>query len=296
MAGIPKERKALFIRTVFDLLMENPEGTDSRYVLAEVEKRVTPTPFENEIVRSGSSIRRFENDIRFLTINVVKAGWMIKNRGEWSLTEAGRKAYGTYPDQLELFSEVNKRFRAWQKSRRNEASSPDDDESDSLSSGVDLETAEEAAWREISSYLHQMPAPDLEKLVAGLLRGMGYHVTWAASGGPDGGLDVIAYSDPLGVEGRCIKVQVKRRVDRIGAPELRSFLPLLYEADVGVYVALGGFTKESEKEARQQESRQLMLLDAKKLFDLWVEHYDRIPEKDRRLLPLRPIYYLAPEE
>jgi hypothetical protein len=29
---------------------------------------------------------------------------------------------------------------------------------------------------------------------------------------------------------------------------------------------------------------------------LWTEHYDRIPEAQRRLLPLRPVYYLAPDE
>jgi restriction system protein len=39
-----------------------------------------------------------------------------------------------------------------------------------------------------------------------------------------------------------------------------------------------------------------MLLDLKRLFDLWTEHYPRIPEQQRRLLPLRPVYYLAPDE
>jgi restriction system protein len=39
-----------------------------------------------------------------------------------------------------------------------------------------------------------------------------------------------------------------------------------------------------------------MLVDLRRLFDLWVEHYDRITEQYRRLLPLRPVYYLAPDE
>ena len=39
-----------------------------------------------------------------------------------------------------------------------------------------------------------------------------------------------------------------------------------------------------------------MLMDLTRLFDLWVEHYDRIPEQQRRLLSLRPVYYLAPGE
>jgi len=47
---------------------------------------------------------------------------------------------------------------------------------------------------------------------------------------------------------------------------------------------------------RAQEKRRLMLLDLRRLFDLWVEHYDRIPEEHRRLLPLRAIHFLAPSE
>ena len=39
-----------------------------------------------------------------------------------------------------------------------------------------------------------------------------------------------------------------------------------------------------------------MFLDAKRLFDLWVEHYDQIPEKKRGLLPLRAVQFLAPKE
>jgi len=41
---------------------------------------------------------------------------------------------------------------------------------------------------------------------------MGYHVAWVAPPGPDGGVDVIAQSDPLGINGPRIKVQVKEVV------------------------------------------------------------------------------------
>jgi len=39
-----------------------------------------------------------------------------------------------------------------------------------------------------------------------------------------------------------------------------------------------------------------MLVDLKSLFDLWVEHYDDILDEYRRLLSLKPIYFLVPEE
>jgi restriction system protein len=137
---------------------------------------------------------------------------------------------------------------------------------------------------------------DFQDLVTALLRGMGYHVAWVAPPGPDGGMDVVAFPDPLGTGRPRLKVQVKRKQDRVAVEGLRSFLALLGDQDVGLFVAAGGFTKEAEAEARRQERRQVTLLDLKRLFDLWVEYRDRIPEEGRQLLPLRPVYYLAPRE
>jgi len=71
---------------------------------------------------------------------------------------------------------------------------------------------------------------------------------------------------------------------------------VLGKGDVGLFVSIGGFTKDAEETVRAQEKRRLMLLDLRRLFDLWVEHYDRIPEEHRRLLPLRAIHFLAPSE
>jgi restriction system protein len=123
---------------------------------------------------------------------------------------------------------------------------------------------------------------------------MGYHVAWVAPPGPDKGVDIVAYTDPLGASGPRIKVQVKRRADKIAVQEVRSFFAVLGTADIGIFICLGGFSSESHAEARQQESRRASLIDADELIDLWVEHYDRIPESSRQLLPLKPIYYLAP--
>lgn len=89
---------------------------------------------------------------------------------------------------------------------------------------------------------------------------------------------------------------MKRRADKVTVDGVRAFMALLADSDVGIFVRTGGFTRDAEEEARRQEKRRIMLLDLKRLFDLWTEHYDRIPEAQRRLLPLRPVYYLAPED
>jgi restriction system protein len=122
---------------------------------------------------------------------------------------------------------------------------------------------------------------------------MGYHISWVAPPGPDRGVDIVAFSDPLGATGPRIKVQVKRRADKIGAPELRSFFGVLSDGDIGIFISTGGFSSDAQSEARNHAGRRISLLDSDDLIDLWVEHYDRIPELARQLLPLKPIYYLA---
>jgi restriction system protein len=63
--------------------------------------------------------------------------------------------------------------------------------------------------------------------------------------------------------------------------------------DVGIFVCSAGFTADAEREARAQENRRLTLIDLKRLFALWVEHYHSMPDEDRQLLPLRPVHFLA---
>ena len=72
-------------------------------------------------------------------------------------------------------------------------------------------------------------------------------------------------------------------------------MAVLGDDDVGIFVSVGGFTKDAEDEARTQEKRKVTLLNLEKLFDLWVEHYLRLSNDARRMLPLKPIYFLAPE-
>ena len=72
---------------------------------------------------------------------------------------------------------------------------------------------------------------------------------------------------------------------------LRSFLSLLGDEDVGLFVTTGGFTKDAWETARAEQNRKVTLLDLDRLFDLWVEHYAKLDDTARRRLPLKPIYF-----
>ncbi|MEZ0258905.1 MAG: restriction endonuclease [Chthoniobacter sp.] len=69
---------------------------------------------------------------------------------------------------------------------------------------------------------------------------------------------------------------------------MRAFLAVLGNDDVGLFVSTGGFTRDAEQEARTQENRKITLVDLDRLFDLWVEHYQKLSDTARQRLPLRP--------
>ncbi len=284
------------IQAIFKVLADKPEGLPAREVIREVEEILPPTAFELSDYPENPGSRRFDKILRFNTIPSVKAGWLVKNKGTWIATAEGLAALDKFHDPADLMRESVRLYREWKKSRPAVGTEEDADEveSDQPHPSITLEEADETARQEIRDYLAKLPPYDVQELVASLLRAMGYYVAWIAPPGPDKGVDIVAYTDPLGANGPRIKVQVKRRADKIAVQEVRSFFAVLGSADIGIFVCLGGFSSESHAEARHQETRRISLIGADELIDLWVEHYDRIPESSRQLLPLKPIYYLAP--
>lgn len=293
MAEITKKRVGELLRGLFRILLDHPDGLPASEVLERLALSVPPTDFEKSEYPNRPGVRRFEKIVRFSTIGPVKAGWLIKSKGRWTLTEEGRKAFERFQDPEKFVRESDRLYDEWAESRPDAVAEVEKESPDTVST---FEEAEESAWSEIENHMQKMPPYDFQNMVAALLRAMGYHVSWVAPPGPDKGIDILAHTDPLGTSVPRIKVQVKRRADKITPEGLRSFMAVLSDQDVGIFVSTGGFTKEAESEARTQERRKVTLVDLEKLFDLWVLHYEKIAESDKRLLPLKPVHYLAPAE
>lgn len=132
---------------------------------------------------------------------------------------------------------------------------------------------------------------DMEQLAAGLLRAMGYH-TSVTSKGPDGGRDVVASPDALGLESPRIICEVKHRKGAMGAPQLRAFIGGLRGGDRGLYVSTGGFTREARYEA-DRSNVPVRLLDLDGFARLYAEFYDKADEDARAILPLVRIWWPA---
>ncbi|MBZ5504767.1 MAG: Mrr restriction system protein [Acidobacteriia bacterium] len=290
MAEITRKRVGEIIRAVFEVLLQHPEGMRAKDVLAKLEHTLTLSEFEKSDYPKHPGIRRFEKTARFATIAPVKAGWMIKNKGRWTLTEDGKAACKNFTDPEELARRASELYRQWKAGQPEDAG--EDEETVAASATAALDEAEERAWEEIANYLNNIQPYVFQSLVAALLKAMGYHVSWEAPPGPDKGIDILAHTDPLGATNPRIKVQVKRQASSVDVGGLRSFLAVLGDQDVGIFVCTGGFTSAAESEARTQEKRKITLLDMEKLFDLWVQHYGKLTEPDKRLLPLKPVYYL----
>jgi restriction system protein len=291
MAELDRKRRGELLYAVFDVLAEHPDGIQAKDALAAVEQRLELTEFEKNNY-PGTDVRRFEKTIRFQTINAVKAGWMVKEKGIWSATGDGLAAHSSYTDPEQFMLEAELLYRAWKKEQPPTPAATEDEVEAESDASLTLEKAEETAWSDVREFLGEMNPYDFQRLVAGLLRGMGYDVDYVAPPGKDRGIDVIANPDPLGTRGPRIKVQVKREKSKTDAQTLRAFMSVLKDNDVGVFVTLGGFTSDAELEART-EARRIMLIDANRLFELWVAHYDAVPEEDKLRLPIKLIPFLA---
>jgi restriction system protein len=303
MSSTSQVRVGQLQRGVFKLLLDQPEGLPAKEIISGMVQVVPPTDFEKSDYPKHPGIQRFGKMIRFATIAPVKAGWLVKEKGKWYLTEEGKSAYARYQDPEEFNREARRLFDQWANKQPKEVADAEEEFHEEIGTtervadaSSTLEEAEETAWDEIEAYVQAINPYDLQKLVAALLRAMKYHVAWISPPGPDKGIDILAYNDPLGTSAPRIKVQVKRRADKINVDGLRAFMALLGEQDVGIFVSTGGFTSGAEMEARTKETRKLTLIDLKKLVDLWIEHYNEVSESDKRLLPLRPVHYLAPTD
>ena len=142
----------------------------------------------------------------------------------------------------------------------------------------------------IKDQITRLDWEEMQELVAGLLRAMGYKTRISAAG-PDRGKDIIASPDGFGFEQPRIVVEVKHRPGTtMGAPELRTFLGGRHTDDKGLYVSTGGFTKEARYEA-DRASIPLALLDLDSLVKEIIRHYSEMDVEAKSLIPLTNIYW-----
>jgi restriction system protein len=267
-------------------------------LLERSEPKLNLSEYEKAVYKKTGYIR-WQSIVHFYSIDCVKAGYLQKSSGRWILTPEGDKAL--QKPAADFITSAVQQYRAW---KANKATSEEDgpdvpeepEEEEKLVRQTAYDSAVAQARSEIEEHIDKLPWYDFQKLVAELLVAMGYHVPFVAPPGRDGGVDVIAYKDPLGTLAPRIKVQIKHRDQKVSVREVRELEALLRkEGDIGLIVSSGGFTSEVEREIRSS-SKHIETMNLDRLIKLWQEYYDQIPEAGKLLMPMVKLYFLSPPE
>lgn len=141
----------------------------------------------------------------------------------------------------------------------------------------------------IKDHVTRLDWDEMQELVAGLLRAMGYK-TRVSPSGSDRGKDIVASPDGFGFESPRIVVEVKHRGQAMGSQEIRSFLGGRHTDDKGLYVSTGGFTKDAYYEA-ERANIPLTLMNIDDLVEAITEHYENLDIETKQLLPLKRMYW-----
>lgn len=154
-----------------------------------------------------------------------------------------------------------------------------------------LADIESQAIERIKDCVSELDWDDMQQLVAGILRAMGYK-TQVSAPGADRGKDIVASPDGFGFEHPRIVVEVKHRKGQMGSQEVRSFLGDRHKDDRGLYVSTGGFTKGAQYEA-DRAAIPLAMWTLDHVVRALIEHYDATDAETKRIVPLKRLYWPA---
>jgi restriction system protein len=309
-----RARAVIFLKAALEELDRAGGAMRFREMLTALSLRVRLIPFDYEVHEKSGHLR-WHNLIRLFSINYVRAGFLRKRQGRWELTPEGR-AHLALPAE-EIYVKARRRYRDWkaaQQAVRNAdaigdaasavetrvaasagAASAGAASADATPRRLLLETVEGSARTEIEGFVSEMSPYHFQDLIAALLRAMGYTIAFVSPQGTDGGTDILAYRDPLGVKTPHMRVQVKHRNDKARREEVAALRGIIRQGrEIGLFVSSGGFTADAVREARHGAVH-IELMDWDGVLDKWLAHYERLKEKDRRRLRLRPVYFLASE-
>ena len=172
-------------------------------------------------------------------------------------------------------------------------STPTPKESTAAEAEVIRKDVVERAHEFIKDKINSLDWEDMQELVAGILRSMGYK-TRISPPGPDRAVDIMASPDGLGLSQPRIFVEVKHRPkEQIGSKDIRNFIggrnP---QQDKCLFISTGGFTKDAKYEA-DRSTVPLTLLDLDDLTELLIQNYENIDTETKSLIPLIKVYWPA---
>lgn len=291
-----RELAAKVIFAALQILKEKGGEAPGKEVTALVGERVLLDDWAKEVYEKSGYVR-WQSILHFFSIDCIKAGYLVKNKGVWYLTPEGESALKL--GERKLLDEASEAYRKWKGENPNNGSFEDPETSKDEAQGQQVQEAtihemEQVAIEGLKKQILSKNPYEFQELVAALLRGMGYYTPFIAPKGKDGGVDVIAYRDPLGTVSPRIKVQIKHKEANASVQEIRQLMGLLQkDGDVGMFVCSSGYTSDAKTTARASHVH-VELVDMDRFIALWQEFYPKLSDEDKSHLPLVPIYFFSP--
>ena len=260
-----------------------------------VNENVELTEWEREPAGKMKYIR-WTNSFQFYSIDYQKAGFIVKKNGNWYLTPEGEAILKKTPE--EVMNIANEAYHEWRRLNPKDESPEEEptDETAEKDNSRNLDLLESDAREGIRQFIASKSPYEFQDMVAALLRAMKYYTPFIAPKGKDGGIDIIAYLDPLGAQTPRIKVQVKHKPETaIGASDIRALLGVLRAGDIALFVTSGTFSADARNTSTS--SREFIrLIDGDEFIDMWQEYYDMMSDEDKNMLPLKRISFLGNNE
>lgn len=270
---------------VLDELGGSARVADLRSAIAS---RCSFDAWESEVSKGSP---RWWTFLSFFSTTYAVGGFVRKQRGTWHLTDEGKAALSGSAEDVFLAAQD-----AYEKSKAAELP-PQPVSGDVIpasSSSLSLEVVKEQADEGFRSFLASRSAYQFQDMTAALLRAMGFFTPFVAPKGRDGGVDVLAFRDPLGTSTPRVKVQVKHTpTSSVSVEVVRQLVGLLNRpGDSGLVVTSGLFTSEAHRAARESHVG-VRLIDGDEFISLWIAYYDKMPEEDKDLMRISPVFFVS---
>lgn len=229
----------------------------------------------------------------YLNQSGVVADWRHVRRVNWvsevdrdALSTATRNSLGAISTLFKVPEDAAREIEAVAAGEVKPSAAKSEESEDDVDLLIDIE---ERASEFIKDRISKLDWEEMQELVAGLLRAMGYK-TNVSPMGPDRGKDIVASPDGFGFESPRIVVEVKHRKGAMGSQAIRSFLGGRHKDDKGLYVSTGGFSKDAHYEA-ERANIPITLLNLDDLVETMIDYYEKLDPEIQRLVPLKRVYW-----
>ena len=275
------------IEPLLRVLASAPDGLDARTAQRAVADRLNLSDADRQVtIASGQAL--FANRAGWAHDRLKRAGLSSSpRRGWWQLTERGvvfaRRHTKPLNDKEIAAMAYVPRDSPRLRPDESDAAEPDNPVPASAvtaSSPAELidravNEIRESVTRDLLERIMNGSPAFFEMLVLDLLHAMGYGTSrddlQRVGGSGDGGIDGIISLDRLGLE--KVYVQAKRWSDKVGSPEIQTFMGALQlqHASKGVFLTTSGFTRDARETAARARGT-IVLVDGLRLAGLMIDH------------------------